>query len=226
MNVTSAAAIVLPFAALIAIPLGGGPAFAQPPAAVVEDVIGTPLGAEFMDYVAPGKIIVLGPKDGVVLAYLQSCWRETITGGSVKIGAEYSEVDGGSVERAKVRCDAGKMALTAELGSKSGAMVLRNARAVDPRAQFTLYGASPLVVIPQGLSVVIERLDAAGERYELTRAAHRSFYDFAEEGKAIAAGGLYRASAGGAGVVFSVDADAKPGRTPLAGRLLQIRPPG
>jgi hypothetical protein len=97
MNMTSAAAILLPSAALIAIPLGAGAAFAQPPAAVVEDVIGTPIGAEFMDYMAPGKIIVLGPKDGVVLAYLQSCWRETITGGSVKFGAEQSEVAGGSV---------------------------------------------------------------------------------------------------------------------------------
>jgi len=225
MSMTSAAAILLLSAALIAAPLGAT-AFAQPPVAVVEDVVGAPLGAELMDYMAPGKIIVLGPKDVVVLAYLQSCWRETINGGSVKIGAEQSEVAGGSVERTKVPCEAGKMAQTAELASKSGAMILRNARAIDPRAQFTLYGASPLVVIPQGLSVVIERLDAAGERYELTRAAHRSFYDFAAEGKSIAAGGLYRASAGGLGVVFSVDADAKPGRTPLAGRLLQLRPPG
>jgi len=226
MNMTSAAAILLPSAALIAIPLAAGPAFAQPPAAVVEDVVGAPLGAELMDYMAPGKVIVLGPKDVVVLAYLQSCWRETITGGSVKIGAEQSEVAGGSVERAKVPCDAGKMAQTAELASKSGAMILRGARALDPRAQFTLYGASPLVVIPQGLSVVIERLDAAGERYELSRAGRRSFYDFAADGKAIAPGGLYRASVGGVRVVFSVDADAKPGRTPLAGRLLQLRPPG
>ena len=35
-----------------------------------------------MDYVSAGKIIKLGPKGQVVLGYMKSCWRETITGGS------------------------------------------------------------------------------------------------------------------------------------------------
>jgi hypothetical protein len=199
----------------------------------VEDVIGTPIGVEFMDYVAPGKVIELGPKDGIVLDYLRSCWRETIAGGTVRIGVEQSEVHGGVIERTLIPCDAGKMALAAELASKSGGTVFREqprkGPAALPRPQFTLYGASPVVVIPRGVAVVIERLDVTGERYNLSEAsapAHPSFYDFAREGRALAAGGLYQANAGSAGVVFRIDAAAKPGRTPLAGRLLQLRPLG
>ena len=37
-------------------------------------------------------MIKLGPRDTIVLGYLKSCWRETITGGTVTVGAEQSEV--------------------------------------------------------------------------------------------------------------------------------------
>src|SRR6202051_3606612 len=44
-----------------------GLAAAQAPVAVVEDVQGKVTGAEFMDYVAPGAVIKLGPGSTVVL---------------------------------------------------------------------------------------------------------------------------------------------------------------
>src|ERR1700704_6081371 len=81
-------------------------AAAQAPVAVVEDVQGPVTGAEFMDYVAPGKVIKLGPAGTVVLGYMKSCRRETITGvGTVIVGAEESVVDPGEVKASKVRCD-------------------------------------------------------------------------------------------------------------------------
>src|SRR6187399_1670799 len=76
------------------------PAWADAPVAVVEDVSGKPAGIEFMDYVAAGDAIVRG--------YLKSCWRETIRGGTVTVGAEQSDVTGGTVDRVKVGCDGGK----------------------------------------------------------------------------------------------------------------------
>jgi len=54
-------------------------AAAQVPVAIVEDVQGKVDGVQFMDYVAPGKVIKLGPKATVVLGYMKSCWRETTT---------------------------------------------------------------------------------------------------------------------------------------------------
>jgi hypothetical protein len=68
------------FAAVIGLVGFTGWAAAQAPVAVVEDVQGKVTGVEFMDYVAPGKVIKLGPAGMVVLGYMKSCWRETITG--------------------------------------------------------------------------------------------------------------------------------------------------
>ena len=101
------------------------PVAAQTPAAVVEEVGGSVTGVQFMDYVEPGQVIRLGTHDRIVLGYLKSCWRETITGGTVTVGTEQSEVAGGEVVRAKIACEGGKMTLSAELAGKSGAMVFR-----------------------------------------------------------------------------------------------------
>src|SRR5437899_11320027 len=84
-------------------------ASAQSPAAVVEEVKGNPAGVEFMDYVVPGKVIRLGPQGSIVLGYMKSCWRESITGGTVTVGTEKSEVESGKIERTKAECDAGRM---------------------------------------------------------------------------------------------------------------------
>ena len=93
-------------------------AVAQMPAAVVEEVGSGVAGVTFMDYVEPGQVIRLSGHDRMVLGYLKSCWRETITGGIVTVGAEQSEVAGGEVVRAKIACEGGKMMLSAELAGK------------------------------------------------------------------------------------------------------------
>jgi hypothetical protein len=207
------------------------PASAQPPVAVVEEVTGTPDSVEFMDYVAPGKVIRLGPNGRIVLGYLRSCSRESITSGTVTVGIEQSDVKDGSTLRTTVACDANNMQLSAETAARSAAMVLRDMNGKQAQAgtqpQFTLYGLSPVVSFAPATAVVIERIDVAGERYDLaseTGAAHRAFYDFANSNKKLVPGGLYRASAGPVQIVFRVDPDAKAGRTPVVGRLLQLGP--
>jgi hypothetical protein len=79
---------------------------AQRPVAVVEEVKGKVVGVEFMDYVTPGTVIKLGPKGSIVLGYMKSCWRETITGGTVVVGVEQSLVHLAEIERVKVDCGA------------------------------------------------------------------------------------------------------------------------
>src|SRR3984885_12230194 len=75
------------FAALAGLIALAGSAFAQTPVAVVEDVQGKVTGAEFMDYVAPGKVIKIGAGGMVVLGYMKSCRRETISSiGTVVVG--------------------------------------------------------------------------------------------------------------------------------------------
>jgi hypothetical protein len=201
-------------------------AFAQAPVAVVEDVQGKTAGVELMDYVTPGQKITLGSGDSIVLGYVKSCWRETISGGTVTVGAEQSTVEGGKVERTKVACDSGKISLAPPQAGKAGGMVFRDMPGTRP--QFILYGSSPLIEAKGGGMLVIERTDQRGERHDVSIAAgallRGSFYDFAKSDKQLTPGGIYRARLGAQQIVFKVDPLAKPGRTAIIGRLIRFAP--
>jgi hypothetical protein len=202
---------------------------AQTPAAVVEDVQGKVTGAEFMDYVAPGKVIELGPAAMVVLGYMRSCWRETITGiGTVIVGAEESKVHSGEVKGNKVKCDAGHSHQIDRETGDSAATSFRGVEAissVSPR--LTLYGLSPLFETGARGKLMVERLDVKGERYDINLASarllRRKFYDFARNGTSLKPGGTYAASLGPNRTVFVIDRLAEPGPTPIIGRLVRLQ---
>lgn len=203
------------------------PAAAQTVAAVVEEVRGGPAGVRFMDYVETGRVIHLGPKGSIVLGYLKSCTRETITGGTITIGAERSHVEAGKVARVIVACDAERMLLSSEPRSETAGLVFRDAgppagRSL-PEPQFTLYGASPVIQAAGDARIVIERLDAGNERHvlRLTRGP-LGYFDFAGSGASLVPGGLYRATANTRAMVFKIDSSARPGRTPVCGRLIRF----
>ncbi len=200
-------------------------ALAQTPVALVEDITAKAAGVEMMDYVSAGKVIRLAAGESLELSYLKSCVRERIVGGVVTIDAEQSEVTGGQIDRQTVKCDGGKLQLTANQSSKSGAMVFRRAPSrpnATPAPDVTLFGASPVVVATGGGPIKIERLDRPGDNVSVTAAGPRGAYDFAAEGKSLAPGGLYRASAGDRQIVFQIDPQAAPGKGPLVGRLVQL----
>lgn len=203
-------------------------AHAEAPVAIVEEVTGSP-GVEPMDYVTPGQSVRLGAKDRLVLSYIESCWRETITGGTVTIGVAQSAVEGGTVEREKVACDGGKMELAAAQSKQAAAMVFRGTvHPLPAKPQFAIYARCPMIELPGGGPLSIERVDKAGEKLELSLSAadlmHRRFYDLAKTGKALQAGGVYRAKAGNQQVVFQVDPAAKTDGGPAASRLVRFQP--
>ncbi len=205
-----------------------GSATAQTPVAVVEEVQGKVTGAEFMDYVAPGKVIKLEAGGSVVLGYMNSCRRETIAGvGTVIIGTDESMVHLAEVKAARMECDAGHAHATARETSDVAATVVRSlgkdAASVTP--QVTLYGASPLVEARGRGTLVIDRLDQKGERqqFELTGNQLKGrFYDLAGTSKSLTPGGTYAATFASRRIVFRVDSQAKPGPTPIVGRLLRM----
>jgi len=81
---------------------------AQPPAtgalgtdavAVVEAIDGAPqAGLQFMDYVFAGQTVALGQRGRLILSHLSGCLSEEITGGTVVVGAEGSNVSGGRLQ--------------------------------------------------------------------------------------------------------------------------------
>jgi hypothetical protein len=208
--------------------LAAAPALAADPVAIVEDAKGK-LDVDFMDYVEAGRVVKLAAGDELVLGYLKSCWRETIKGGTVTVGAEQSSVAGGSVRREKMPCDAGKMRLTSDQAAKSGVMVFRAPPkpAAGPAApEITIYGLSPVLDIKGGGKVAIARLDQPGEPMSLDVPAQQltrgSFFDLAKADRTLAAGGIYRLTVGDRNIVFKVDTEAKPGQAPLLSRLIRL----
>ncbi|MET4291406.1 hypothetical protein ABIB06_000202 [Bradyrhizobium sp. LB8.2] len=205
------------------------PALAETPAAIVEDVQGKVDGIAFMDYVAPGKIIKLGPKASITLSYLKSCQRETISEGVVLVGAEQSTVQLGEVKREKVPCDTNAAKLSEREANQSAATTFRTMRSDAkgaPAKLPTLYGVAPLVQAKSGSTLVIERTDGKEPTISIPLRNDNmiggKFYDFAKAGKSLTPGGSYLAILGAKRYAFQVDASATSSSTPIVGRLLRL----
>jgi hypothetical protein len=206
-------------------------AAAQVAVAIVEELQGKVDGVEFMDYVAPGKVIKLGPSAMIVLGYMESCWRETIKGGTVIVGAEKSMVHLGDVQRVKVDCDVGGIQLSDREAIQSAGSAFRNLNSnqragTSAAPQVTLYGLSPIVEVRSGGTLVVERIDGPGERYTVPLGSNSllrgRFFDFAKAKKSLTAGGTYAVSLGSRKTTFKIDSHAMPGSTPIIGRLLRF----
>lgn len=204
----------------------------QSPTAIVEDLDGHPDGVQLMDYVTPGEVIKLGPKDTLILGYLTSCKRETIVGGTVTVGKDQSDIAGGNVQRTTSQCGGGNLTLNSQLADKSAAMAFRqvpqDAAKKQAEPQITLYGRSPLIELKPIGALVIERIDNPGERHDFvlgdSHIQHGKFLDLAASGVSLQPGGIYKARIGVQEIVFKVDAEAQTGWSPVAGRLLRLQP--
>jgi hypothetical protein len=180
-----------------------------------------------MDYLPAGKVLRFQAGEGAVVSYLRSCVRERIIGSKATIGTQESVIAGGMVHRDKVPCDGARLHLMTAQAAKSGVVGFRAPpKPASPQIERTLYGLSPVVDLQGGSKLRIERLDQFAEALEIELPAMRlvrgSFYDFDKAGRALAAGGVYRARTGERSIVFQIDQFAQPGQAPLAGRLLRF----
>jgi hypothetical protein len=200
------------------------------PIALVEDVKSASADVEFMDYVGTGQVIKLAPGDLLVLSYLKSCEHETITGGTVHIGSDKSDVEGGKIVRTKVPCNDRNMKLSPAQANASAASSFRLQNAAfEP----TVYALPPVIQIPKigtagSRTLVIERKNRPSERFavELDESlANGGFYDLAKTDTRLRRGAFYTATLGSRTFTFKVDAKAKTGKAPVVSRLLRF-PPG
>jgi hypothetical protein len=198
-------------------------AAAQTPVAVVEDLKGNVPDVEFMDYVAPGKIIKLGANGSIVLSYMSSCVRETVNGGVVMVGKQQSTVTLGQVDRVKVPCEGDTNQLIIPEATQSAATTFRGMGGA-----VTLFGSSPIIALTQPAGkLTIERIDTSGEpKYEVALGqkdlVKGRFYDMASAGKSLTAGATYVVALGPKRTMFKIAPDAKPGSTPVIGRLVKL----
>lgn len=208
--------------------------------ALVEEVKSASANVEFMDYVGPGRVITLEPNDVLVLSYLKSCQHETISGGTVHIGSDKSEVQGGKVVRITVPCNGGSMRLSAQQANASAASSFRLQNALF---ETTLHALPPVIEIPKmragdSRTLIIERAGQPKERIAVdidkSLASGGGFFDLAKIDTHLRRGALYTVSLGTRTFNFRVDGKAKlaktgtmgkTGKAPVVSRLLRF-PPG
>ena len=224
----SAKALIL---ATVAVGALATPALAHAPAplvptALVEDVKSTSADIDFMDYVGKGQVIKLGAGETLTLSYLKSCQHETITGGTVVVGADQSDVKDGQVVRDTVPCDGGKIRLSSAEASKSAATAFRLQSAdIHP----LLFARSPAVKLPKlsddERTLVIVREGRKHERHELKlddAAVAAGYLDLAQSNLSLAPGAIYEATIGDHSVTFQIDSKAKSGPAPIVSRLVRF----
>ncbi len=193
--------------------------FAQMPTAIVEDVQSVSADVSVFQYLAPGRVVLLGRSGVLILGYLRSCLRETIQGGEVLIGEMKSVVKEGSVQRELVECDGGQAEITAAQAGKSGVIVFR--RPDGEARPLQVYSAHPLFTFSDPVSrLVIKRLDLPDDIVVLDVTG--SALDLAEIGNALKRGALYEAYAGGKSQVFEVHHQASAIGGPFVGRLVRL----
>ncbi|AWB09205.1 hypothetical protein A6A40_30085 (plasmid) [Azospirillum humicireducens] len=198
------------------------------PTALVEDVSDGVDGVQPMDYLPAGRTVALKSGQTLTLSYLESCVNETITGGSVTVGARESAVQGGTIDRHTLPCDGGKLLLASNEAGKAGVTVFRSApialpgmKAPLPKPDFTLYKTHPVLILSAPGPVTIDRLDMQGIALTTVNVPGTTL-DTAKGGTGLEPGGLYKVSAGQKSFVVKIDDKAVAGGGPALGRLIRF----
>lgn len=196
-----------------------------PPVAIIEDIQASGSKLSFMDYVNEGHVIKLGNNGKLVIGYLNSCRRETITGGTVTVGPLQSRVHKGQLLREDVECDGGNANLTGQQAATSGALAFRGSTKTNVgigKAELTIYGTAPVIRLQQpNADITIERMDHRSKQYSYH--LKDKHIDLADEKLSLALGGLYRISVkGGNSKTFKVDKYAEVGKISIVSRLIDL----
>jgi len=171
-------------------------AFADEPAAIVEDVSDTVSGIQQMDFLVEGRVIELGEGVTLTLGYLSSCLREVITGGKVTVGQNKSKVENGTRVTEEVDCDGGLVIKSSKRGSEMAGTVFRKGKTRKklPKPNWTLYSTNPFLRLSKpSARIRIERLDKKSKK-PIDLAVHGLLIDLSKAGVQLDPGGLYAIS--------------------------------
>jgi hypothetical protein len=193
---------------------------ADEPMVLVESISAAVTGVSPMTYVSPGTVIDLGQSTVLVLDYLGSCVKETVTGGVVHVGTRFSRVDRGSFVNTRLNCDGGRLQ-TAAAVSQGGVVY----RAIgDP---LIIRSTAPVIVAERPGRLIITRLGRdEGPVIEKEIANNGSqgpfLVDLAQAGVSLVPGVTYEAQLGNRQRTFRIDTAAAGADAPLLLRLLPI----
>lgn len=193
---------------------------AATPVAIVEDIQAKDAGISFMDYVHAGQVIKLGKQETLILGYLESCRRETITGGTVTIGTMQSKISKGQLMREDVECDGGQARLSGQQAGTSGALAFRSGSAGLAQPEVTIYGSAPVFRLhTPDATITVEPFRHRGRSHTIE--VHGQHVDLADKNISLPPG-IYKVTAGDNSKLFKVHHRAEPGKGPIITRLVDL----
>lgn len=182
---------------------GNAAVAASRPVAIVEDSARTDGKGQAFDLLAENDTVELAASETIIIGYLKSCVRETITGGKVTIGSKESVVEGGKVVREKTECAVNKLALTADESQQSATIAFRGMIK-------HVYTKQPIIIVGTSQSVTIEPYDG-GETWTLKPTDRR--IDFRAAKLEMQAGKRYKVVGVKNAMVIEVDPAASTAKT-------------
>ncbi|WP_374650617.1 hypothetical protein [Dongia sp.] len=196
-------------AAMLILP--GHAAVAAPKAvAIVDESPRTEGPGQIFEMLPENTILDLAAGETIVLGYLKSCVRETITGGRVTVGPKESVVEGGKVIREKTQCTETHLALTADESQQSATIAFRG------QIKY-IFTRQPIIIARKSAGVIIEPVNG-GETWKIEPENGR--VDFQAVKLEMQPGAAYRVKGFTQTVIVEVDQNATNAKTGILERVV------
>lgn len=203
---------------VLAVGLLGQPAkAASNSGALVEEVDAGVANVSAFDTLKAGQSLDLRPGKHAVISYLDSCIRETISGGLVKIGAAQSEVQDGTVQRETLDCGVKQLVLTSTTQDQSATTVFRPL--FDNLVKQVVPDTGPFVMAEHASSLELKEMGKEDAARSLP--LHDGKLDLRQAGVKLQPGAIYKLTAGGRETYIKIAPDAQDS-SPLLLRLVKL----
>jgi len=186
--------------------------------ALVEEIDDGVAGVAAFDTLKAGQSIDLRPNRHAVISYLDSCIRETIRGGVIKVGTSQSDVQNGTVQRDKVECSTKQLVLTETTQDQSATAVFRPL--FDNLVKQSLSDVSPFIFADQVTAIEMKQMGKEDAPVKLT--LHQGKLDLRNAGIKLQPGGIYKLTGGGRETYIKIMPDATSGEAPLLARIAKF----
>jgi hypothetical protein len=188
--------------------------------AILEEISGASGQHEAFDELKAGERLALGADGRAVIGYLGSCVRETIAGGTVVVGKDQSQVDGGKVARETIPCEATQQVLTEDQAGKSATVAMRP-MPWERELRQIVPSRSPLIWVGAKGQLSIRRLDSE-EQQPLSLPIKDGKVDLAVHHVELVPNGFYELQAGKKTMVIKIHNNAQGGSMPAMSRLVRL----
>ncbi|HJT11304.1 MAG TPA: hypothetical protein VJ790_01730 [Dongiaceae bacterium] len=188
--------------------------------AILEEIAGASGKHEAFDELKAGERLELGANGRAVIGYLASCARETIEGGTVVIGKDQSQIQGGKVARETIPCEATQLVLAEDEAGKSATISMRP-MPWERELRQVVPSQSPLIWAGAKGQLTIKRLDAE-EQQTLSLPIEDGRVDLAAHQIELVPNGFYELQAGKKRMVIKIHNNAQAGAMPAMSRLVRL----